>query len=969
MERKRFALGAVLLALAMGLLPGGTAAQQAEGTVTGIVRNATTGQPLAGVQILIQGTQRGALTGQAGTYTLTGLPPGTHTIEARSIGFQTEEETVALAAGETASADFTLEETAVELDAVIVTGQGTKTELRKLSANVNVLSARNIEQAPVTDVGQLLQGRVPGATVQSVSAQPGQAPLVRFRGVSSVFASQTPVVYIDGVRVDNSSGNGFGTGGEQTSALAQILASDIDRIEITKGGAASTLYGSDAATGVIQIFTKKGIAGRPQITARVEQGLDRPETKFLKDVGFSFPDLAEEPGFNPDLVKDELLKNGYFQNYHIGVSGGNEGATYNVSGRIQNSTGVQVKNENTIYALRAGIEANVTNQLNLTFTGNYTRDKFQRLFNGTAISDPLTTFEVGDALFFSGAETLQEALDIFTLPDVDEEVSRFTFGTTASYQPSPLFSSRFTIGVDSRSNEQRLFEPIDFVVSDDIGRIDRYNRAYNAVTLDFAGTFSYPQEGTITSNFTFGVQGFREDESEVFATGRNFSLPGIADLDAAAIIEAFENNVEVFNGGVYVVEQIGLWDRLFLESGVRLDGNSAFGEDVGLQVYPKLGAAYTISDEPWWREGLGDYASAFKLRLAYGETGKFPSAFSRDRTFTAVPFRGESAPRFQNPGNPDLKPEVTATLEGGFDAGLFDNRLGVTFTAYRATTRDALFFVDEQPATGGDDQLRNVGEIQNTGIELSANLSVIRRQNLSWEIGAAYNTVENEVTDLGGIPPFSIGVGGAGRVDEGKPVGAYFVNTPIDTNNDGLLDSFERQYVGSQPYPTQTGSFFTDVTLFQTLTLNALADWATGGTVIDYGSAWASFNALERVTFPTRYSLEGEALRPFSYTQAFSSLLLDGDYWKLREIGARYLLPASFNGRLGVDRATIYAAIRNVYTWVPDQQCLFADACLSNLVDPELSGVDAAGDLQLGGASSITLPPPRSFRLGIEISF
>jgi TonB-linked SusC/RagA family outer membrane protein len=962
---------AVLVALA--LLPSAAWAQEG-GRITGTVRNALTNQPLAGVQVVVQGTTRGALTDRAGVYTVTNVPPGTYTVEAKLIGFEGRSQQAAVAAGATARADFTLRESAVALEGIVVTGQGTSVERRKLATAPEVITAEAIDRAPVTDVGQLLQGRVVGATVQTTSAQPGQSPLVRFRGVTSIFGSQTPVIYVDGVRVDNSRGNGFGTGGEQTSALSDLLASDIERIEITKGGAASTLYGSDAAAGVIQIFTRRGTAGKPIITARVEQGFDTPETKFIKDVGFAFPEeqypeFYENSNFNQDFVKDEFLKNGYLQNYYVGVNGGNEGATYNISARIQNSTGVQPKNEQTIYSLRGGMQAFVAEGLRLDFTGNLTRNSFGRLFNGTAIADPLTALEVGDALFFSGAETLDEALRIFLLPDVNEEVNRFTFGTTASYNPSPLFNSRFTVGVDYRSSEQRILEPTDFVVDADEGEINRYNRNFTAVTLDYAGTFSYPREGRFTSDFTFGVQGFREDESQIFATGTNF-LPGSKEFDAAANITASEINTELFNGGIFFQERIGLADRFFLEGGVRFDGNSTFGEDVKFQAYPKFGAAYTASDEPFFRERFGGLVSALKLRAAYGEAGKPARPFDRDRTLSAVPFRGTSAFRFANPGNQELRPEVTATFETGLDAGFLDNRVGVTFTYYNATTRDALVPVAEQLSTGfRAAQLRNLGEIENRGIELGVNLGLIRTSAVDWDFGVTYSTFKNEVTDLGEVSAFSLDLGR--RVEEGHPVGAYFVNTPIDTNNDGLPDSFEQQFKGTQPFPTQTGSFTTALTLFRTLSLNALADWAKGATVIDFGSAWASFNGLERVTFPTRYSLSGEPVRKYSYTQAFSSLLLDGDFFKVRELGARYALPTRFAGRMGAERATLYGTVRNVYTWVPDSQCLFAEECLSNLVDPELNGVSSSdvGNLQLGGATSITLPAPRQFRLGVEVSF
>jgi TonB-dependent starch-binding outer membrane protein SusC len=967
--------GATVVALILVSLGAPPAeAQQEPGVVTGTVVDATTGEPLRGAQVVVRGTQRGALTDGDGGFRITGVPAGAHNVDVTTIGYARGTQAVTLAAGGTAELAFQLRQTAVDVAGVVVTGTGTAVERRELSADVGVLSSRQIEEAPVTDISQLLQGRVSGATVRAQSAQPGQASNINFRGISSVFASQTPVIYVDGVRVDNSSGRGFDIGGEVTSSLADILTTDIERIEITKGGAASTLYGSEAAAGVIQIFTRRGIAGAPRITARMEQGLDVPETKFIQDAGFAYPFLEDEPDFNPNFVRDEFLRTGHFQNYYLGVTGGTEAATYNVSGRMQHSEGVQPKNDGTLFTLRGAMDANVRDDLSLDFSGSYTRNNFNRLFSGVAISDPLTALEVGDILFFSGQSNLRDALDVYLLPEIGEAVNRITFSSTANYTPNPLFTSRATVGVDFRANEQRILEPIDFVVTGDEGRVDRFNRDFSSVTLDLAGTFRYPREGPVTSRFTIGAQGFREDDSAMWGTGRGYSLPGFGHFGTAADITANESTSQIFNGGIYLLENLGLWDRLFLEAGVRFDWNSAFGETVGFETYPKAGLAYNISDEDFWQPTIGRFVDVLKLRAAYGATGTFPPAFERDATLVASPFRGESAPRFDNPGNPDLRPERVATLELGFDAGILDDRVGLTFTWYDATTTDALFFVPEQPATGLTTQMRNIGEINNRGVELGVNANLVRTPRVTWNVNATYNAVRNEVTDMGGQEAFNIDAGR--RVDEGMPVGAYYMNHPLDTTGDGLLDGIALDWIRHPdtdeiliPFPDRTGSIGTDVTLFRNLRLSALGDWSRGASIIDYGTAWATFNALDRIDFPTRHDADGEPLRTYSYTEAFNYLLMDGNFFKLRELSARYGVPANLIGRLPVERASVYLTARNVAIFTPSHQPIFADEARPNLIDPELVGVSSPGQLQVGGAQSITLSPPRQFRLGIEVGF
>lgn len=954
---------------------------QSTGTLTGLVTDAKTGDPLPGVNVVIEALTQGAATGLDGTYLITDVPEGTYEVVAGFVGYSAQRATVTIRANETTSEDFTLSEDLLLLDEVVVTGTGGSVERRKLTADVSVLNLRDIEEAPVTSIDQLLQGRVAGASVRLQSAQPGQGGLVNLRGITSIYGSQTPVIYVDGVRVDNATSTSLSGGGEMTSALPELLTSDIERIEVAKGGAASTLYGSDAANGVIQIFTKRGNIGEPTITFRTEQGLDMPVTQFLNDTGFSFAGDVEDPESDDfgqgNFLADNFLKNGYFQNYYAGVNGGREGLRYNVSARTQNNTGVQPSNESTLYALRGNLQAEVTTHLDVGFSGSYTRSNFSRIFNGTSIADPITSFEVGDAYFFTGASTFEEALDIFLFPEIKEGVNRYIFSATAEYRPSEIFRSKLTAGIDSRDSEQRFTEPAeaDVITGNESGGLTRFDRNYNGVTLEYLGTISYPQEGNLTSDFTFGAQGFREDISTITGTGQKV-FPGTGIFGETGSISAVEEREEIFNGGVFVKERLGLFDRLFIDAGLRLDGNSAFGGDVGLQAYPSLGLAYTLSDESFWAGMFGTTWNYLKLRAAYGETGKFPEPFSQDFTFSGSGFRGEAAARFANVGNPDLGPERTATLEGGLDLALLDGRFSAGFTYYTATTTDALLFVPEQPATGQGRQLRNFGEIENRGVELSVDARLLNRSDVTWLAGFNYSWFRNEVTSIRESAPFDIGgttsYGALKWITEGQPVGVWRARVPSDEDLDGngQLDDVAFQITGETPYPTTTGSFTTTLTLFRRLTLYAMADWALGGKVLDFASVWSAFNGIERTLAPPIRNLdgtpvvdeEGETVR-YRLTSSRGpgvALLKDGDFFKLREVSIRYGLPPTYAERLGLQGASIFVTGRNLLTSTRD---------LGNaLLDPELAGVgNGGGGLELGGEQSVTLPAPRQFRLGLEV--
>ncbi|MEJ2539410.1 MAG: SusC/RagA family TonB-linked outer membrane protein [Gemmatimonadota bacterium] len=965
--RRSLLLVAGLLAAGIAALPSGASAQDT-GSITGSVVDAASQRPLQDAQVSVPGTGRGTLTNAQGRYLLTNVPVGTVTVRVDLIGYGGAESEVTVRAGQPTPLDFALSQDAIALQELVVTGVGQETARRSLTTSVDVISADEISQTPVTTVDQLLQGRVAGATVNAQSAQAGTSSLINFRGVSSVVGAQTPVIYVDGVRVDNSQATAAGTGGEQSSALADLLTSDIERIEITKGGAASTLYGSDAATGVIQIFTKKGRPGDARITFRSEYGVDTPQLKYMFDTPLTFPDLVESGETSPTFMQDNFWQNGFFLSQYLSASGGSDALTYNVSGRLQNSDGVQPNNESTVYSVRGGLQAQVHDNFTLNFSGNFTRSQFDRLFNGTAIADPLTTFEVGDALFFSGAGSLDEALDIFLSPDISETVNRFIFSGGFNWSIGESLSARLTTGIDYRGNTQRILEPIGFTPGEVTGQLTRFDRTFSSFSLDAAVGHSWESSsGDFDNNLTVGVQGFRDDISTFSSTGTTFALPGAPDVDEAADISAFEGNTEVFTGGIYIDETFDMWDKLTLNAGLRVDASTAFGDEVTSELYPKAGVSYLVSAEDFWPR---DLVSQFKVRAAYGETGKPPSPFDKDQTFSATSFRGESAPRFDNPGNADLSPERTTTVEVGFDASFLQDRIGLDLTWYDARTKDALFFVPEQPTTGQGTQLRNLGEIRNTGWEIGWNAQVVNQRTFAWSLGGTLQFVDNEVTDMGGAADFFVEP--QKRVTEGRPVGAWYVTTPVDSNDDGLPDDSELLFTGGQPTPTSSGSINTTFRIGTSLTISTLADWALGHQVMDFGSVWSTFNGIYRretircgdepgpdcgYLFPVRYDLDGNEIGRYSQSQARSAFIYDGDWFKWREVSVRYSLPDRFATTVFANRGSIYAAGRNLWIWSANE-----------LIDPELNGLSGDG-LALGSESSITASPPISFRFGIELVF
>jgi TonB-dependent SusC/RagA subfamily outer membrane receptor len=252
------AVVAGLALLAASFVPAALAAQTT-GVVRGTVTEAGTNQPVIGAQVLIRGTTIGALTDSRGAFTLTQVPTGNVTVRVESIGYRSIEQAATVTTGDAAVVNFQLQQSAIGLDQLVVTGTAGRTQKRAIGNSVSSIKASEVvDAAPITNVNQLLQGRTPGVTLLASSGVVGGASRIRVRGYSSIQAGNDPVVYVDGIRVNSSIVQTEGNTAQSISMLEAINPNDIESIEIIKGPAAATLYGAEAATGVIQIITKKG---------------------------------------------------------------------------------------------------------------------------------------------------------------------------------------------------------------------------------------------------------------------------------------------------------------------------------------------------------------------------------------------------------------------------------------------------------------------------------------------------------------------------------------------------------------------------------------------------------------------------------------------------------------------------------------------------------------------------------------
>ena len=807
----------------------------AQGTIKGTVIDAATQEALIGAQVVLPVLNTGAVTNFDGEYEIPGVPAGDYTVEIRYIGYRTTSQTITVTSGETATLNVSLSESAINLDEVVVTGAGGPVEKRKLGNSIATIDASALETAPIQTFSDVLQGREPGLVGLPSGGQTGEGTRIRIRGSASLSQSNEPIVYIDGVRANNGGGLTF-NGGGSPSRLDDINPEAIERVEILKGAAAATLYGSEASNGVIQIFTKRGAIGPPRFTFQTTQQAVAYPSAYDANVGFARTQAQADTmaqwlgtsGLRPyQLVErdfmEDLYETGYGQIYSASVSGGAPGITYFASARWQDEdgpfggndrrypSGVSTLVEDIVNRAQATASLNIFPTENLQFrvTSNYTDSYLQTMDSNNNIygvpslaqfSKPeLVRFnnETGTVAFATVNESMQQVLE--------QNVRRFVGSVGANYRPLDMLTLDATFGVDFTSQKDTDVRGFGWNIdgfsgSEVDGSRDYRNTNTVELTFDVKGTLSNQITNKIESTFLFGSQGFITKEDVLDGGGINFPGPGFNVTGAAEIEDVFEFFEEIVNVGVFFQEQVGFNNFFYLTFGGRLDANSAFGSDFSTIFYPKISASFIPSDAPFWRP-IGPISS-LRFRAALGQSGLQPGAFDALTTYGS--FSSSLGPGISpdNLGNPNLQPEISTEWELGLETGLFQDRLAVEATYWDRTVQDALV-TRQFPTSGGfrATQLDNIGELKGKGLELSVNALLLNTAETSVNVFANGAYLWEQVSDMGGAPPIKVG-GSYPRyrnyLVEGYSPGTNFGaklqdvpagSVPVDLNGDGSPDT------------------------------------------------------------------------------------------------------------------------------------------------------------------------------------
>ncbi len=928
------------------------AAVMAQEAVGGVVLSESTLQPVPAAQVTIQGTGRATTTDQNGRFRFEAIQQAEVTLAVRRIGYRAA--TQVARAGDT-NLRILLADRAVDLDAIVVTGTAGAQARREIGNAVTQVNVAEITQlTQINSFQELLNARVPGLVIQPGSGSVGTGSRIRVRGVASLSLRNEPLVYVDGVRIDNANTTGIanqGFGSSSISRFNDINPDDIESIEVIKGPAAATLYGTEAANGVIQIITKRGAAGPPRWSATIKQGanfLPNPEGLFPTNyqvvagdtVTIRIVDLENARG-------TPIFRTGRVQQYDLNVSGGAERIRYFVSGGFEQSEGAERSNDLERYNARVNVSLNPSDRMDLDvrmgYTSGVTNLSAEGGFGGrvwsTVLADARNLANPQRRGFHTGTP---EAYDL--LNNFEQGVNRFVAGIQARHRTTAWLDQRLTFGVDLTREDNIYFQPrVDSMApgtphqavwgSTALGAKEVINRSLNYRTVDYSATGRFSLTPDITSSTTVGGQYYRSLREFVLASGSIFPAPGLTAVSATTTnrvnAQDLEEEVSI---GLFVQQQFGFRDRLFITGAVRSDDHSAFGQNFDRVYYPKVSASWVMSDETFWPFA---FTESFRLRAAYGESGKAPANYAALRTYGPVSGPGDSpavTPQFI--GNPDLGPERSSEVEVGFDAAFLQDRLGLEFTYYDKQTRDAILEREIAPSAGFSGfQPFNIGRLSNKGTELVVRGRPLQRERTTLDLSLSLATNSNRLVDLGLDGVEFVSAGPLWRHQVGLPVGALFdkrivsaelnaagqaINVMCDDGQGGAMACANAPavYLG-RTTPDLEGAFSSTLTLFRQFRVYALFDFKRGHRKIDGDTRvrCAFFGGRCRENFYP-HEFDPKRIAGIQSSPLISDWFIDdASFTKFRELSVTYTLPDRVSGWVGADGAALTLSGRNLYTW------------------------------------------------------
>ena len=769
---------------------------------------------------------------------------------------------------------------------------------------------------------------------------------IRIRGASSPSLANEPIVYVDGIRVTTDPQSlSYANNQQVPSRFDDINPSEIEFIDVLKGPSASTMYGTEAANGVILIKTKSGAGATRRAewqlwgeAGRITEPNDYPANYGGIDAAGKaclLTSVAAGTCVQSSVNRFNLLMDPSTSPFRTGgrtvagarVAGKSGEMTYYLSGEYQNETGVYRPVDGVRKAnVRANFGLRPVDRLQLEVSTGYTTSEL-RLFadGGTALGI------VTNALAGGACRTcwFQNSPQLLGQINARQHVERFIGSSTARLQAASWVQLRSTVGLDAVARlDQRLFPVGMFPGARTTGERDVGRNTELRPSADILARFDFVLPRGISSATSIGAQYTADRYFLVTAVGTQL-VPGSNSLSAAGLVTTREQTTEVKTAGAYLEQQFGVRDRFFLTAGARSDNNSSFGQQFDAVVYPKVGASWVLSEEGFFPRSTP--LSSLRLRATWGQSGSqpgplnavtyynsFPSTLPDGTNQVGVSFEGG------NLGNPSLKPERSSETEAGLDAGLLADRVSLSLTYYNKLTKDALVLRQVAPSAGSaTGRWENLSEVRNRGFEGSLNASLYRSDVLRADVSLTGTYNKNKLLRLGtGVAPIPLGTNQ--RHVQGYPLGGYWMRTIKsfqDANGDGIIASGEVTPTDTAVFlgevlPPVLGAIQPSVQLFERFRVGALVALSRGHKLYNFTEGFRCNGGAARGRNERSTPLADQArCVAHALLGVPGGFVEDASFTKLRELTFTYYLPRLVLGPVGARSGSLTVAGQNLGTW------------------------------------------------------
>lgn len=950
---KQYSLLVVLLLLSQVAM--------AQFTVSGTVTDETTDEPLVGVNVFHQQSQRGATTDINGTFSLE-LPGQSATLRITYIGYISKNVEVSASNNEVS---IELRPDVANLEEVVVTGLASSVKRSNLANAVSSVSADElIGSSPAQTLSSDLYGKVTGANISSNSGAPGGGISIKLRGVTTINGSSEPLYIVDGIYMNNdaiangsnavtaaAAGGSASNQDNPVNRIADLNPDEIESIEILKGASAAAIYGQRASSGVVIIKTKRGSSGQAQFSASQSVGFTTIQKKlgsrtFSRDEVFVTYDSSatavalydEAVAQDRFLDYEELMygEEGLLSKTQLSSSFGNESTSLYVSGSLQDDEGIIKTTGYEKQSIRANVDHRFTDKLKVAVSTNYIHSESRRgltnndntgtTFGVSMVATPnfidLRPDENGiyPAHPFNAANQLQTR-DLFSNT---EGVNRVLTSVNVDYNilqnPNNLLKFQFTGGVDFFSQKNKLIFPSDLQFEQASGSpgtlietsTDNLNTNTSALLVH---TFMPTQDLTLVSQL--GYTSFNNDQNSVLNVS-NGVLGTQTNVDQAVSVNVNQTRIFQRDRGFFVQEELNLSDTYIATVGLRGDKSDRNGDVDKLFLYPKASLAWNVTNMNFWQ---GESFDNLKLRVAFGQTGNLSTFGSKFTSLAPSNIGGLGGILLTNTrGVEDIKPERQTEIEAGFDLSMAEGVASLSFTVYQKSIQDMLLQRELEPSTGFSFESFNAGELRNRGVEVGLDLLPVNTSNLRWSSTINFWKNVSKVTDLP-VPAFDVGGFGTSlgvyRVEEGKSATQIVGLDPQTDDNGNLVrdDQGDPVIVTKKlgdGEPDFQISFSNQFNILKNVDFSFLLHWKKGGDTInltellydlngttpDYDDTDLTFADYQNEAADITDDTPNGIKRLSLLGISTEQFVQNASYLRLREIGLYYNVPVSFTSSL-----------------------------------------------------------------------